>query len=126
MSDSMKLVYENDAPIDALKGKTVAVLGYGSQGHAHSLNLRDSGIKVIVTDRKDTNNWRLAVQHGFEPMAIEDAVKAAIAIGPKVVVPIHQNRADPARFSSNTSPVRGSAATMSDSLRSLFLEMRLK
>ena len=48
-------MYEKDAPLDALQGKTVAILGFGSQGHAHGLNLRESGIKVIVANRKD---WR--------------------------------------------------------------------
>jgi ketol-acid reductoisomerase len=73
----LKMVYEKDAPLDALQGKTVAVLGFGSQGHAHSLNLRDSGIKVIVANRKDSANGRLAIEHGFDPMSVEDAVKAA-------------------------------------------------
>ena len=43
-----KVYYESDAGLDALQGKTVAVIGYGSQGHAHALNLRDSGIDVVV------------------------------------------------------------------------------
>ena len=57
--------------------KTVAILGFGSQGHAHGLNLRDSGIKVIVANRKDSPNGRLAIQNGIEPVSVEDAVKAA-------------------------------------------------
>jgi ketol-acid reductoisomerase len=77
MSQPLKMVYEKDAPLDALKGKTVAVLGFGSQGHAHSLNLRDSGVKVIVANRKDSSNGKLAIEHGFDPMPVEDAVKAA-------------------------------------------------
>ena len=76
MPKSLKMVYEKDAPLDALQGKTVAILGFGSQGHAHSLNLRDSGIKVVVAELKDTFNHKLAVQHGFEPVSVEDAVKA--------------------------------------------------
>jgi ketol-acid reductoisomerase len=77
MPQPLKMVYEKDAPLDALQGKTVAVLGFGSQGHAHSLNLRDSGIKVVVANRKDSPNGRLAIERGFEPMSVEDAVKAA-------------------------------------------------
>ena len=73
----LKMVYEKDAPLDALKGKTVAVIGYGSQGHAHAQNMRDSGLKVIVANRKDSPNGRLAVEHGFQPMSVEDAVKQA-------------------------------------------------
>src|SRR5690349_23658629 len=76
MADALKMVYEKDAPIAPLKGKTVAVIGFGSQGHAHSLNLRDSGIKVIVANRKDSANGRLAIEHGFELHTVEDAVKA--------------------------------------------------
>lgn len=76
MSQALTMVYEKDAPLDALKAKTVAVLGFGSQGHAHSLNLRDSGIKVVVANRKDSANGRLAAEHGFEPVSVEDAVQA--------------------------------------------------
>ena len=71
----LKMVYEQDAPIDALKGKTVAIIGFGSQGHAHAQNLRDSGVKVIVANRRDSANGRLAIEKGFEPMSVEDAVK---------------------------------------------------
>ena len=73
----LKMVYEKDAPLDALQGKTVAIIGFGSQGHAHGLNLRDSGIKVIVANRKDSTNGRLAIEHGFDPMPVADAVKQA-------------------------------------------------
>ena len=76
MADALKMVYEKDAPIAPLKGKTVAVIGFGSQGHAHSLNLRDSGVKVIVANRKDSANGRLAIEHGFSPVSVEEAVQA--------------------------------------------------
>ena len=62
-----KIYYQKDAPIGPLKGKKVAVIGYGSQGHAHSLNLRDSGIKVAVAELKGTDNYKLAQKHGFKP-----------------------------------------------------------
>jgi ketol-acid reductoisomerase len=77
MPEPLKMIYENDAPLDALQGKTVAILGFGSQGHAHGQNLRDSGIKVIVANRKDSANGKLAIQQGFDPVGVEDAVKAA-------------------------------------------------
>ncbi len=77
MAEPLKMIYEDDAPLDALKGRTVAIIGFGSQGHAHGLNLRDSGVKVIVANRRDSANGRLAIQHGFEPMSVEEAVKAA-------------------------------------------------
>ncbi len=71
------MYYDKDANLDDIKGKTVAILGYGSQGHAHAQNLRDSGVKVIVANRKDSTNGRLAQEHGFDPVTVEDAVKAA-------------------------------------------------
>lgn len=74
---ALNILYEKDAPADALVGKTVAVIGFGSQGHAHAQNLRDSGVKVIVANRKDSANGRLAVEKGFEPLAVEEAVKRA-------------------------------------------------
>jgi ketol-acid reductoisomerase len=75
-----KIYYEKDAPIEPLKDKKVAVIGYGSQGHAHSLNLRDSGITVDVAELKDTDNFKLAVKHGFEPTDIKSAIKGATLI----------------------------------------------
>jgi len=77
MPEPLKMIYEADAPLDALVGKTVAILGFGSQGHAHGLNLRDSGVKVIVANRPDSPNGKLAAQHGLSPMPVEEAVKAA-------------------------------------------------
>src|SRR4051812_2214066 len=73
----LHVYYENEASLDGLKGKTVAVLGYGSQGHAHAQNLRESGVKVIVANRRDSANGKLAISHGFEPLPIGDAVKQA-------------------------------------------------
>src|SRR3954447_18916828 len=77
VAHALKMVYEQDAPLEPLKGKTVAVIGFGSQGHAHSLNLRDSGVKVVVANRKDSANGRLAIEHGFDPVSVEDATKQA-------------------------------------------------
>ena len=62
MASSLKIYYETDAPIEALKGKKVAVIGYGSQGHAHSQNLRDSGIEVAVAELQGTDNFKLAIE----------------------------------------------------------------
>ena len=74
------IYYESDAPIDALKGKKVAVIGYGSQGHAHSLNLRDSGIDVAVAELAGTDNFKLAAEHGFGPGDIKTAMDQATLI----------------------------------------------
>ena len=71
-----KIYYEDDADLSLLKDKTIAVLGYGSQGHAQAQNLRDSGCNVIVGQRKGSANYDLAVSHGFDPMPIADASKA--------------------------------------------------
>ena len=73
-------LYEKDGSLEPLSGKTVAVIGYGSQGHAHAQNLRDSGVNVIVANRKESANGKLAIEHGFDPMPVADAVKAADVI----------------------------------------------
>ncbi len=77
MSAPLAMLYEKDASLDALKGKTVAIIGFGSQGHAHGLNLRDSGVKVIVANRKESTNGKLATEQGLPPMSVADAVKQA-------------------------------------------------
>ncbi len=74
---AIETLYDKDGSLQPLQGKTVAVLGYGSQGHAHAQNLRDSGVKVIVANRKDSANGKLAIEHGFDPMSVADAVKQA-------------------------------------------------
>ena len=79
-SDSQVTVetrYDKDGSINALQGKTVAVLGYGSQGHAHAQNLRDSGVEVIVANRRESDNGRLAAEHGFDPLPVDEAVRRA-------------------------------------------------
>ncbi|MGN6545828.1 MAG: ketol-acid reductoisomerase [Aureliella sp.] len=72
-----KIYYDNDADLSHLKDKTIAILGYGSQGHAQAQNLRDSGCNVIIGQRPGGANYDLAKQHKFEPMSVEDAVKKA-------------------------------------------------
>ena len=70
-----KLFYDKDADLSLLKDKTLAILGYGSQGHAHAQNLRDSGCNVIVAELPGTANYEQAVKDGFEPLSTEEAVK---------------------------------------------------
>lgn len=72
-----KTYYDNDADLSLLKGKTIAIIGYGSQGHAQAQNLRDSGCQVIIGQRPGGPNYDLAKEHGFEPMSAEDATKRA-------------------------------------------------
>lgn len=76
----MKLYYEEDAALDSLKDKTIAVIGYGSQGHAHAQNLKESGLNVIVGQRPGSVNYDLAVKHGFKPVSAEEAAKQADVI----------------------------------------------
>jgi ketol-acid reductoisomerase len=71
------IYYDNDADLSLLKGKTIAILGYGSQGHAQAQNLRDSGVNVIVGQRPGSANYELAVKHKFKPVSVEEATKAA-------------------------------------------------
>jgi ketol-acid reductoisomerase len=70
-----KIFYDKDADLSLLKGKTIAILGYGSQGHAQALNLRDSGCQVVISELPGTKNHDLAVSHGFQPLNIEEATK---------------------------------------------------
>ena len=73
----MKVFYDKDADLRLIKGKKVTILGYGSQGHAHALNLKDSGVKVAVGLRKGGASWDKAKKAGLEVKDIADAVKAA-------------------------------------------------
>ncbi len=75
-----KVYYDEDANLDLLKGKTVAVIGYGIQGRAQALNLRDSGIKVIVSQRKGSQNYKQALKDGFSPVSAFEAAKKADVI----------------------------------------------
>jgi ketol-acid reductoisomerase len=67
------VLYDKDADLSVLDGKTVAVLGYGSQGHAHALNLRDSGVNVVVGLRADSSSRKDAEAEGLEVLEIADA-----------------------------------------------------
>ncbi|MCD6319044.1 MAG: ketol-acid reductoisomerase [Candidatus Desulfofervidaceae bacterium] len=73
----MKIRYDADVSLDILKGGKVAVIGYGSQGHAHALNLRESGLNVIVGQRPGGRNYHLALEQGFNPVTAADAAKEA-------------------------------------------------
>jgi ketol-acid reductoisomerase len=73
----MKVYYEKDADLSLVKGKKVAIVGYGSQGHAHSLNLHDSGVKVTVGLRKDGASWDKARNAGLKVEEVSEAIKGA-------------------------------------------------
>jgi len=71
----LKILYDKDGSLAPLKGKTVAIIGFGSQGHAHAQNLRDSKVKVVVAELEGTNNYKLAVKAGFKPLTAAEATK---------------------------------------------------
>ena len=74
-SDSLRaqMLYDDDANLELLDGKTVAIIGYGSQGHAHALNLKDSGVDVVVGLREDSSSAASAREQGLEVVSIADA-----------------------------------------------------
>ena len=76
MSDA-RIFYQQDCDLNKLNGKTVAIIGYGSQGHAHALNLRDSGVNVIVGLYEGSKSWAKAEKAGLKVMTSADAAKNA-------------------------------------------------
>ena len=74
---SAKIFYQEDCNLSLLDGKTIAIIGYGSQGHAHALNLRDSGCKVIIGLYKGSKSWKKAEEQGFEVYTAAEAAKKA-------------------------------------------------
>jgi len=72
-----KIYYDEDASLEVLKGKTVAIIGYGSQGHAHALNLRDSGVNVIIGLYSGSRSAEKARAEGFEVLIPDEAAKKA-------------------------------------------------
>jgi ketol-acid reductoisomerase len=77
---AVTIYYEKDGSLDPLLDKTVAIIGYGSQGHAHALNLKDSGINVVVGLYEGSRSWPLAEAAGLKVMTTADASKAADVI----------------------------------------------
>jgi len=73
----MKVFYDRDADLSALRPKKIAILGFGSQGHAHALNLRDSGMDVRVGLRKDSPTFEKAAKQGLRVLETGDACKEA-------------------------------------------------
>ncbi len=73
----MKVYYDKDADLRLIKGKKVTILGYGSQGHAHALNLKDSGVTVTVGLRKGGSSWGKAQKAGLDVKEISDSVKGS-------------------------------------------------
>src|SRR5271157_3619471 len=82
-----KRYYEKDGNLDYLNGRTVAIIGYGSQGHAHALNLRDSGVDVVVSEFPGSPSWSKAEAAGLKIMTTDKAAQAANVI--MILVPDH-------------------------------------
>src|SRR5436309_10345336 len=75
-----QMYYDQDADLSLLKGKTIAIIGYGSQGHAQAQNLRDSGCDVVVGQRPGSANHDAAVRDGFKPVSAADAARAGALV----------------------------------------------
>jgi ketol-acid reductoisomerase len=93
------IYYEKDGSLDSLLNKTVAIIGYGSQGHAHALNLKDSGINVVVGLYEGSKSWPLAEAAGVKVMTTADAVKAAdivmILVSDHIQGDLYRNEIEP-------------------------------
>jgi len=96
---AIEMLYEKDGSLGPLQNKTVAVIGFGSQGHAHALNARESGLNVIVANRKESANGRLAIEHGFDPLPVDEAVRQAdmvlVTIPDEVQPDVYQQYIEP-------------------------------
>ena len=94
----MKVFYDKDADLSLIKGKTVAIIGYGSQGHAHAANLKDSGVNVVVGLREGAS-WNKAKAAGFDVRSVADAVKGA-----DVVMVLLPDENQPAVYKTQIEP----------------------
>ena len=102
----MKVYYDKDADLSLVKGKKIAIVGYGSQGHAHALNLKESGVKVTVAVRKGGPSWTKAANAGLDVREVGDAVKDADVV--MILLP-DENHADVYRQSIESNIKQGAA-----------------
>src|SRR6188508_2309090 len=95
----MKVFYDKDADEQLIKNKRVAVIGYGSQGHAHANNLKDSGVDVIVGLPQDSKSWEKAEEAGLDVTFTGDAVKMAdivmILVPDEMAPTVYRNEIEP-------------------------------
>ena len=103
----MNVYYDKDADLSLIKGKTVAIIGYGSQGHAHANNLKDSGVKVVVGLRQGGASWSKAEAAGLRVLAVADAVQQADFV--MVLVPDEQQ---PEVYNNDIAPNLKAGATL--------------
>lgn len=83
----MRIYYETDADLNVLRGKKVAVIGYGSQGHAQAQNLRDSGVEVVIGQRPGSANYQKAIEDGFTPVSAREAAESTDVV--QMLIPDH-------------------------------------
>jgi ketol-acid reductoisomerase len=103
----MKMYYDADADLGVLKGKKVAIIGFGSQGHAQALNLRDSGVDVVVSEMPGTPNFALAEKFGFKPVSAADAAAQA-----QVVQILTQDHVQASLYENDLRPHMGPGKTL--------------
>ncbi len=103
----MNIFYDKDADLSLLKNKTVAIIGYGSQGHAHAQNLKDSGVNVIVGLRKNGASWSKAVNAGHQVFEVAEATKQA-----DVVMILLPDENQPEVYSNEIEPNIKNGATL--------------
>src|SRR3974390_976251 len=96
----MKMYYDADADLAVLQGKKIAIIGFGSQGHAQALNLRDSGLKVVVSEVPGTANYELAEKYGFKPVSAGEAASQA-----QVVQILTQDHVQAALYEQEIKPL---------------------
>ncbi|MCM8772514.1 MAG: ketol-acid reductoisomerase [Candidatus Omnitrophica bacterium] len=94
-----KIYYDKDADLKYLKDKVVGIIGYGSQGRAHSLNLRDSGLNVIVSELEGTDNYEKAKKDGFNPISADELTKKA-----DVIMILVQDNVQPSVYEKQIGP----------------------
>ncbi|HET8712087.1 MAG TPA: ketol-acid reductoisomerase [Gemmatimonadales bacterium] len=107
MSSTVKIYYEADTDRARLHGRTFAIIGYGSQGHAHALNLKESGARVIVGLRPGGASWKRASDDGHDVRAVADAAKAADVV--MMLVPDPEQRAV---YETAVAPALGPGKTL--------------
>jgi len=103
----MKVYYDKDADLSLIKGKKVAIVGYGSQGHAHAQNLSDSGVKVTVGLRKDGASWSKAESAGLKVEEVARAVRSA-----DVVMMLLPDETIPQVYGAEVAPNMKKGATL--------------
>jgi ketol-acid reductoisomerase len=103
----MKMYYDKDADLKLFKGKKVAIVGFGSQGHAQALNLRDSGVDVVVSEMPGTANYELALKYKFKPVSASEAAAQA-----QVVQILTQDHVQAELYERDLKPHMGKGKTL--------------